>query len=334
MFLPKCLITKNLVMLIFLIFLNVKLGGTRHGKRQLHHAVLNERPIIGVLTQSTQRFFPLDEMGNNYIPASYVKFVESSGARVVPIFNNFTKTELRRLFESINGAVFPGGKVNLFTSKYARTAKYIFEFAREAYDRGEYFPIIGMCLGHQLLATIINGARVDPRIPTNTTNITAPLNLPKNYYDTKIFRHLPKYLAKDANMTEVAGHFHEYSLPADYFHASVVLNEFYRIVTSNIIDGHEIVSTLEGRKYPFYGFQWHPEKPPFEWNSHKTIPHSSTAIKMSHYVSDFFVNEAKRSTHKFPSEEEERRALISNFNPVFTIGLDPNATFSQVYFFD
>lgn len=46
---------------------------------------LNNRPIVGILTQGglpEDKFVPKD---GTYIAASYVKFVESGGARVVPI---------------------------------------------------------------------------------------------------------------------------------------------------------------------------------------------------------------------------------------------------------
>lgn len=46
---------------------------------------LNNRPLVGILTQAgleEDKFVPKD---GSYIAASYVKFVESGGARVVPI---------------------------------------------------------------------------------------------------------------------------------------------------------------------------------------------------------------------------------------------------------
>lgn len=49
----------------------------------------NTRPIIGILTQEVSNFvrrhYP-DREYNSYIAASYVKFVEGAGGRVVPIW--------------------------------------------------------------------------------------------------------------------------------------------------------------------------------------------------------------------------------------------------------
>lgn len=47
-----------------------------------------KRPIIGILTEEvSQETYP---EYSSFIPASYVKAVEQSGARVVPIFINRT----------------------------------------------------------------------------------------------------------------------------------------------------------------------------------------------------------------------------------------------------
>lgn len=46
-----------------------------------------DAPIIGILSQETyivEKYFP--EKHDSYIAASYVKFLESAGARVVPVW--------------------------------------------------------------------------------------------------------------------------------------------------------------------------------------------------------------------------------------------------------
>ncbi|XP_014795092.1 PREDICTED: gamma-glutamyl hydrolase-like [Calidris pugnax] len=62
----------------------------------------NDRPIIGVLSQEW-RFEKFYKFGSSYIAASYVKFLESAGARVVPIRLNLTDEVYDKIFHSING---------------------------------------------------------------------------------------------------------------------------------------------------------------------------------------------------------------------------------------
>ena len=53
----------------------------------------NDRVIIGVLSQPSEPSGP----GESYIAASYVKFLEASGARVVPFVHDLPKHEIKRL---------------------------------------------------------------------------------------------------------------------------------------------------------------------------------------------------------------------------------------------
>ena len=295
--------------------------------------IQTNRPIIGIMAQSTYNM-AFKNLGRNYIPASYVKFLESSGARVVPILNNLTEVKTKKLFESINGAVFPGGRVSVLTSGYANISRTILKLAKKTFDEGGYFPIIGICLGHQILATLVNGP-TEIRISTDSLNMTAPLNLPKNYRDSKLFRGLSKDLMKTFNKTFITTHAHELGLPLELFQENKTLDQFYKVITTNVDrNGVEFVSTMEGRKYPFYSMQWHPEKPPFEWNPEKVIPHFSASIELSRYISNFFVNEARFSKHKFASRKKERAALIYNHNPTYIAGIDEHSIFEQIYLFD
>jgi len=94
------------------------------------HAGLNNRPIIGILTQPGNGGYGdvAEDLQNKtqYIAASYVKFVESGGARVVPIFYNSTKDQLDQLFDSINGILLPGGGAD-FKGKFWETSQYLYQ---------------------------------------------------------------------------------------------------------------------------------------------------------------------------------------------------------------
>ena len=76
---------------------------------------LNERPIIGILSQELSD--TLEEWyGDNYtsyIGAAYIKYVEAAGARVVPVLINQPDEYYEIIFNSTNGLLIPGGAVSL-----------------------------------------------------------------------------------------------------------------------------------------------------------------------------------------------------------------------------
>jgi len=54
--------------------------------------ICNEKPVIGILTQEVywSSFKTSVPLNTSYIAASYVKSIEASGGRVVPVFTNRT----------------------------------------------------------------------------------------------------------------------------------------------------------------------------------------------------------------------------------------------------
>ncbi|CAI5986496.1 unnamed protein product [Closterium sp. NIES-64] len=94
------------------------------------------------------------------------------------------------------------------------------------------------------------------------------------------------------------------------------LKEFFHILTTSVDrNGTEYVTTIEARDYPIYGTQWHPEKTAFEWGL-PHIPHSAHAVAVCQATANFFVNEARRSTHRPESDEEMDEMLIYNRAPM------------------
>ncbi|KAH1176956.1 hypothetical protein KIL84_010658 [Mauremys mutica] len=288
----------------------------------------NERPILGILAQECD-FTNFHGYGRSYIAASYVKFLESAGARVVPIRLNRSEEEYDKIFQSINGVLFPGGGVDLKTSEYSRIARIFYNKALTANDKGDYFPVWGTCLGYEELTYLTSGEIL--LTWTNTEGFALPLNFTTAAKDSRMFKNFPDDLLQKLATESLTANFHHWSLSVQNFTQNAKLRNFYKVLTTSTHADVEFISTMEAHKYPIYGVQWHPEKNPFEWKNSSGIPHSASAMKVAYYVADFLVNEARKSLHHFPNKVEETKALIYNYTPVFTGIFSP---FEQVYFFD
>lgn len=64
-----------------------------------------QNPVIGIYTQTLSNT-TTDK--SSYIAASYVKFIEMSGAQVVPIYSFANTSDILALLGKINGVLFPG----------------------------------------------------------------------------------------------------------------------------------------------------------------------------------------------------------------------------------
>ncbi|XP_053181716.1 gamma-glutamyl hydrolase [Scomber japonicus] len=295
---------------------------------KVNQEAVNERPVIGILTQLVS-----DEVmkpyGRTYIPASYVKYIESGGSRVMPIKLTHTTAEYEDIFRKINGLIFIGGAANLETSDYARVAKVFYRLALTANDAGDFFPIWGTCMGMQLLTVLVAGES----LLTNTTaeNIALPLNLTEEAHSSRMFEGFPSDLMKALPQEPLTGNFHHYGVKLQTFEENAKLQSFFSILSTNIAENEAcFVSTIEGKRYPFYGVQWHPEVNRFQWSSSLNFPHSFNAVRLSSLLAEFFVNEGRRSLHQFDNPEEKASSLIYNYLPVFA----GNFTgYEQIYFF-
>src|SRR3989454_7027209 len=122
---------------------------------------VNNRPIIGILSQEYHSSDGnhvkdgIDGVTYSYIAASYVKYLESGGARVVPIHIDKPLSYYIDIFNKTNGILFPGGGSDLLKSGYAKSAKILWDLAIDANQRGDYYPLWGTCLGFELMTVLV-----------------------------------------------------------------------------------------------------------------------------------------------------------------------------------
>ncbi|KAH8416334.1 hypothetical protein KR222_008625, partial [Zaprionus bogoriensis] len=276
-------------------------------------------PIIGILSQETydDSLIALQYNATSYIAASYVKFVEGAGGRVVPIRIGRNYSYYETLLKKLNGVLLPGGATYFNnTNGYGDAGEHILKIASELNDNGTYFPVWGTCLGMELLVLKMSN-NTETRINCNAKSQSLPLEFKEDYKLSRLFAGLPEDVASLLASENITYNYHQYCYTEQSF-AEPPLNSSWRIMSLNHdTNGVEFVSSLEHIKYPFYGVQFHPEKPLYEFVS-SSVPHTASAVRSSQYFADFFINEARRNPHNFLNATEQKRALIYNYNPKYT----------------
>lgn len=109
---------------------------------------------------STYPSYPAADYGE--LASTYVKFLESAGARVVPIIWNWDNQTLTTIFGKINGLLFPGGDTSFFTNtnpdhytQFLQTIDLLLNLAIDANEKGDYFPVWATCLGFEATVVVI-----------------------------------------------------------------------------------------------------------------------------------------------------------------------------------
>jgi len=297
---------------------------------------LNMRPIIGVLSQEIPTIWKEEVFNSSgcssYIAASYVKSIESGGARVAAIPIGMDDQFYKEMFRRINGLLLPGGLVSPFNSEYQRVAQIMYKLAVQANNGGDVFPIWGTCLGFQQLAVL----------STNFQNIitscksygqSVPLELGDDWRKSKLFGKAPADILQYLTTLPITLNFHHDCVTADNFKRFNMSLDWLSLSYNKDLEGEVFIGTMEAKNFPFFATQWHPEKNPYEWDPVWNIDgsgHSREAMRTSFYMAEFFVDLARHSNHTFTNKISEDNALIYN-NNIFYMGNKPGNLFEQVY---
>ncbi|KRT81317.1 Peptidase, partial [Oryctes borbonicus] len=182
-------------------------------------------PIIGILSQETysvNHLFP----GINYqsfIAASYVKHLESAGARVVPIMIGRNKDYYRELINNTNGILFPGGATFFNQSDgYADAGQIIYDIALELNQNGDYYPIWGTCLGMELMVHVALGGK-EVRSHCSATKVSMPLEFRQDFRSSKLFSNAPEDTVRDLSNLNITYNSHNYCLTEETFEENNLL---------------------------------------------------------------------------------------------------------------
>ncbi|CAL4129880.1 unnamed protein product [Meganyctiphanes norvegica] len=301
---------------------------------------LNLKPIIGILAQEPssgmRRVLP---EYTSYIAASYVKFIESGGARVVPILINQNDTYYEDLVESLNGIVFPGGSASITDSSgYGRAGRKIYDLVVASGQKGNPIPLWGTCLGFEMLMYLAADGPSKYEVLTSckASGISLPLDL-KEWKSSALLGSAPGNVVHPLSTMNITSNYHKYCVTPQTFAKYDLINDYFVISTNLDTEGLEFISTVEHQRLPIWGTQWHIEKNLFEWK-YSSIPHFPKAIQVGHYFAQFFGDQARQNINSFSSKSEERSHLIYNYNPIYLTPYSETdgyySSFHQAYFFN
>ena len=242
-------------------------------------------PVIGILAaRYHETFYKVDY--------SVYEWLKASGALVIYIDPRLSRKEIIRIFNSLDGIVIPGGAEYPFRDILTyESSKLIFQLA-EIHGN---FPVLGICMGLQFMLTYYSGGDWDA-VKTvvcnygysSKTSIVNPL-------EGTFLSSVPIQLI-DGNLAFN----HKNAILLKTFEKYPKLGDTFELLTTSQHKDWQFVSSIQGKKYPIFGVQWHPEKPKYEWSEKQNIIRNDNAIKIGKCVGDFFVQYCRGTKNKTP----------------------------------
>ena len=224
----------------------------------------SKKKIIGIITvplSPGRRYYKV--CGDSYISTAHINWLKRAGLGILAIPYDTQKHEY--YFERVNGLYLPSGGVFASNSQeYYDCCKKFIQLAINANEEENHFPIWGGCMGMQQMMIMADGKDdLDNFLQKfdSFKNYNTPLIITKKGYESKLLKNAPskfinKLLLKDSTLNN-----HMMGVSPSKFKRSKLLNSIYFIVSKNYDRrGKVFVSTIEGRFFPFFGVQWHPER--------------------------------------------------------------------------
>jgi len=213
---------------------------------------------------------------------------------------------------------------------------------------GDTFPIWGSCLGFEWIMKLASEDDHVLRGGFDSENLTLPLNLTAAAATSRVLSpaattpvpfEKPAMSVLDALKTlPITMNNHVEGLTPSAFASNERLSTMFHLLSTNADrHGREFVSMVEGATAPVWATQWHPEKNIYEQGvrlpsgtAYEVIQHTRPAIAAAAYLANFFVDQARASSHRFRSAEDEWDRLIYKY----TTSLNDAPEFVQIYLFD
>jgi len=308
---------------------------------------LNMSPIIGVLSVPISKAKRSTTYAS-YIPHSYMKWIEMSGARTAPIIFTWEPEHINEVLSQINGVLFPGGSIDRTSNddfrKYINAYRQIINYAKQQTDTGNHFPMWSTCLGFEFMMMMEGHTEEEVHdyyvksfgIETvDARSYSVPLEF--MYGEEKFVKNLISPLFSEMSLDDITKYQHNNVFYMNHGYGFPLTPElllwyerFIHILAKNKDkQGLEYISAIKYKKYPFYGVQFHPEKPNFEWLD-ETIPHSELAI-----------NEARRNHNQMVDERiqsyfyplHSRDEVLDIIEPHHQKNKEFKSAFERSYFF-
>jgi len=291
---------------------------------------LYDRPVIGIVTHPGDGAAGRIDNGTStsYIGASYVKFVEAGGARVIPLIYNEPEERILEKLSLVNGVLFTGGSEK--SGLYFETIKKVFQYVLDKNDAGIPFPLFAQCLGFELISMIVSK---DNNIleSFHASNQASTLQFP-NYssLEGSVFERFQPDLIKKLSTSCLVMQNHKWGISPKRYRENGALSSFFKILTTSPDENGEVyVSTVEALKYPITCTQWHPEKAIFDWGK-PMIPHSEDAVQVTQNFANYFISQVRKSPNRPPADKVQDN-LIYNYGPTFSG--KTSKSFEQMYLF-
>ena len=212
------------------------------------------KPLVGILATPYIKNNTSNEV---FLKETLITFLKQNSIEYIIIPYNIKKVELNKILYNLDGLLFPGSQIgNLYNNKYIKqhflTQKYIVKKIKKL-ATNIIIPILSICHGYENMILIEKNYNLTKK---NINSAFINVSSFNDYKSIPKFKNnkLGKLLKSNFNKTKKL--VHNNALAIDPKHR---IQNYEIIATSLDKNNKEFIDIVKHKKYPFFGYQGHPE---------------------------------------------------------------------------
>jgi gamma-glutamyl-gamma-aminobutyrate hydrolase PuuD len=219
--------------------------------------MIKTKPLIGILATPYIKNNNSDEV---FLKENLINFFKHNSIDYIIIPYTIKKLELNKILSNLDGVLFPGSQIgNYYNNKFIKqhffTQKYIVKKVKFLAANNILIPILAICHGYENMILIENNYSLSKKTISNTF---INVNSYSNYKTIPKFSNnkMGKLFKKNFNKTKKLIHNNSLAMP---LYRKQKIRNYEVIATSLDKNNKEFIDIVKHKKYPFFGFQGHPE---------------------------------------------------------------------------
>jgi gamma-glutamyl hydrolase len=278
----------------------------------------NNPPVIAILANPEPD--NTNDAQKSRVNYQYVRWLEQNRAEVIVIQPWHEKEEIEEIVSKVNGILWLGGDRNLnLEGQFERVARIIMDKVKDLLDnRKVSVPLWGTCQGFELIHALVAGS-LDVLTHFDSFEMTSPIQL-INKEKSKMFEGFSNIEVSFLENFNSTAQFHNFGLSEAEYKKYPQLDDMLEI-TSFGYDrkGLKYIATVEGKHYPIYAVQFHPEMVGYTKSNVKGVPQSVEAVRVSQLLGNFFFQQILLNQNQMTKEEILKYDYLNSFEklPLF-----------------
>lgn len=270
-------------------------------------------PVIAVFSAPTPPY--IRPVKHARISNNYVQWITASGGRVIGIHMWQSDEEIFEILEQVNGLIIQGGVEDIHDKNdFILKIMRIFDKVVQMNDNGKVFPVMGSCLGFEIILTyfadyLVDTSHLFPYVfePINVGPVVSTISIESDDITKyQMFKFFSKQDLEDISTKKISTKYHHNGMIFDTFYKSPSLVNSLDITTSSKDkDGVKYITSVEGKKYPFYGMHFHMEKTVYHILS-EPVAGSVEAITCARNFGNAFIDKATQNPNNLTLEEVQQ----------------------------